>query len=230
MLKIAIVDDSAEDAQNLTDLCNRYAQEKDLEFNIKTFYDGLNFITSGNLDFDIIMLDIKMPYMNGLQAARKIRESNQTVVIVFVTNMQQYAIRGYEVEATDFLIKPLSYNVFKVKFDRILSLAVRHQEQSVPIKINRSIHLIKLSDLFLVESDKHKLIYHTASGDYETWGTMKEVCDSLEGRGFALCNSSCLVNLRYVDSLDSNNVYVKDVAYPISRLKRKSFLAALTLV
>lgn len=230
MINIAIVDDTAEDAQTLIDFCSRYSQEKRVEFSIKTFNNGVTFVTSENLDYDIIILDIKMPYMSGLQAAKKIRETNSQVVIVFVTSMQQYAIRGYEVSASDFIVKPVSYSMFEVKFDRILSLVPKNRDQAIFIKTNRALRVIQYADILLVESQKHKLIYHTISGDYETWGTMKEVCNKLEGLGFALCSSSCLINVRYVDGLDANNVYVRDTAYPISRLKRKSFLDALTVV
>lgn len=228
MIKIAIVEDTTEDAEALIGCCNRYAKEQGVALSIERYNNGFDFTTSGNLDYDIIMLDIKMPYMNGLQAAEKIRESNENVVIVFITSMQQYAIRGYEVSATDFIIKPVRYHTFMPKFSRIIAIAEKRQEQTIAIKTSRALKYVKLSDIILIESQKHKLVYHTTSGDYETWGTMKEICDKLQGRSFALCSSSYLVNLRYVDALEGNDVIVRDRPYPISRLKRKSFLDALT--
>ena len=82
MIKIAIVEDQIKDAEKLRECCDRYAEEKGLSFSIKTCGNGFDFMTSGDLDYDTIMLDIKMPYMNGLQTAKKIRESNENVVIV----------------------------------------------------------------------------------------------------------------------------------------------------
>lgn len=228
MIKIAIVEDDLGDTETLSGFCNRYAKEKGVMLSIEAYHNGFDFTTSGNLDYDVIMLDIKMPYMNGLQVAEKIRESNENVVIVFITSMQQHAIHGYEVSATDFIIKPVNYNTFMAKFNRIISIAESRQEQTVVIKTNRTLKYLKVSDIFLIESQQHKLIYHTISGDYETWGTMKEICAKLQGRSFALCNSSYLVNLRYVDALEGNSVILRKQSYPISRLKRKSFLDALT--
>ncbi len=228
MIKIAIVEDQIKDAEKLRECCDRYAEEKGLSFSIKTCGNGFDFMTSGDLDYDIIMLDIKMPYMNGLQTAKKIRESNENVVIGFITSLQRYAIYGYEVRATDFILKPVQYESFSAKFDRILAVAEKGQGQTIAVKTNRMTRYLKLSDIFLIESQRHKLIYHTISGEYETWGTMKEIYEKLKGSGFDQCSSSYLVNLRYVEALDGENVVIQNQSYPISRLKRKSFLDALT--
>ncbi len=228
MIKIAIVEDSEEDAALLSRYCLRYEQEKAKQFHIDRYENGFDFMTADKADYDIILLDIRMPYMNGLQTAKKIRESNENVCIVFITNMQQYAIHGYAVRATDFLVKPLKYGVFSFKFDRILHIVEGAQGQTIVIRTGRAMKYLKLSDILFVETQKHKVIYHTLSGDYETWGTMKEVCDLIRSPGFALCNSSYFVNLRHVDELDGSCVSVHKNKLPISRLKRKDFINALT--
>ncbi len=229
MIRIAIIEDTEEDAKTLGAYCDRYAKENGKQFTVEIFHNGLDFVTSSQFDYDIILLDIKMPYMNGLQTAQKIRESNENVVIVFITDMQQYAIHGYEVQATDFIVKPVKYSVFDLKFSRIVSVAEKRQGHTVAVKTGKATKYLKVSDIFYVESQKHKLIYHTASGDHETWGTMKEVCDSIRSFGFALCNSGYFVNLRYVDELNGSYVIVNGDSLPISRMKRKSFLDALTV-
>lgn len=88
MTRIAIVEDTEEDAAMLSEYCRRYAKENDKEFNIERYSNGFDFMAADKLDYDIIMLDIKMPYMNGLQTAKKIRECNDNVCIIFITNMQ----------------------------------------------------------------------------------------------------------------------------------------------
>ena len=228
MIKIAIVEDSAEDAEMLNGYCCRYAEEKKKQFNIEVYNNGFDFMSADRLDYDIIMLDIKMPYMNGLQTAKKIRELNENVCIIFITSMQQYAIHGYAVQATDFIVKPVKYSVFSFKFDRILQIAQKSQGQVVAVRTGRATKYLKLSDILFVETQKHKLIYHTIKGDHESWGTMKEVCDAIGSSGFALCNSSYLVNLRYVDEMDGACISVRGHQLPISRLKRKSFVDMLT--
>lgn len=118
--------------------------------------------------------------------------------------------------------------MFAFKFDRILSIVEKSQGQIIVIRTSRSMKYLKLSDILFIETQKHKLIYHTLEGDYETWGTMKEVCSMIQSSGFALCNSSYFVNLRYVDELDNCTISIRGNKLPISRLKRKSFLDALT--
>ena len=232
MIKIAIVEDSEGDAKTLSDYCRRYADEKGKQFDLELFDNGFDFVTSNNLDYDIIMLDIKMPYMNGMQTAQKIREANENVCIIFVTNMQQYAIHGYSVQATDFILKPVKYSLFSFKFDRVMSIVDknRHKKQSrtIMIKTNRAIKYLQLSDIVYIETQKHKLIYHTVSEEYEAWGSMKEVIATIQFFEFALCSSGCLVNLKYVVEVNSNVVVISGVELPISRMKRKSFLDALT--
>ncbi len=228
MIKIAIVEDSKDDAQTLADYCNRYAQEKDKEFNVKVFHNGYDFISSGKLDYDIIMLDIKMPFMNGLQTAQKIRESNENVCIVFITNMQQYAIHGYSVSASDFIIKPVKYSLFSFKFDRLLTKIESRQGKFIVIKTNRAIKYLQLSEIIYIETQKHKLVYHTLSGNYEAWGSMKDTYGAISSGDFALCNSGCYVNLKYVEEINNYTVTVKGTPLVISHLKYKSFLDALT--
>lgn len=228
MIKIAIVEDSEGDAKTLSDYCRRYADEKGKQFDLELFDNGFDFVTSNNLDYDIIMLDIKMPYMNGMQTAQKIREANENVCIIFVTNMQQYAIHGYDVNATDFIVKPVKYNMFSFKFDRVMSILKRNRGQTIVIKTNRMLKYMKLSDILYIESQQHKLIYHTVEGDFEAWGPLKEVREIIKSRDFALCNSGCFVNLRYVEEVDNSSVTIMGTKLVISRLKRKSFLDALT--
>ena len=228
MIKIAIVEDSEGDAKTLSDYCRRYADEKGKQFDLELFDNGFDFVTSNNLDYDIIMLDIKMPYMNGMQTAQKIREANENVCIIFVTNMQQYAIHGYDVNATDFIVRPVKYNMFSFTFDRVMSILKRNRGQTIVIKTNRMLKYMKLSDILYIESQQHKLIYHTVEGDFEAWGPLKEVREIIKSRDFALCNSGCFVNLRYVEEVDNSSVTIMGTKLVISRLKRKSFLDALT--
>lgn len=232
MIKIAIVEDSEEDAKTLSEYCRRYAEEKGRQFSVELFDNGFNFITKNNLDYDIIMLDIKMPYMNGMQTAQKIREANDNVCIIFITSMQQYAIHGYSVHATDFIVKPVKYSLFSFKFDRVMSIldknSAKRQNRTIIIKTNRAIKHLQLSDIVYIETQKHKLIYHTISEDYEAWGSMKEVLLIIQSDDFALCNSGYYVNLKYVEQVTNNEVVVPGASLPMSRTKRKSFLDALT--
>ena len=228
MIRIAIVEDSAEYSKALCDYCHRYAEEKSRQFHVDVYQNGLDFVSSETGEYDVIMLDIKMPYMNGLQTAQKIRETNEKVCIVFITSMQQYAIHGYAVQAADFIVKPVQYSVFSFKMDRIIAIAERNRQQTIVIKTNKALMRLDVSDIVYIETQLHKVIYHTKTEVYDTWGSMKSVCAQMPSADFALCNSCYLVNLRYVEEINSTSAVVCGTELPISRMKRKSFLDAFT--
>lgn len=227
MLRIAIVEDDPDDAKTICEYCDRYAKENGKEFSVNVFANGYDFVSKEHFDFDIIMLDVKMPYMNGLETAKKIRETNEHVVIVFITSMQQYAIHGYSVDATDFIVKPVKYQMFCLKFERILSIAQRKRGKIVAIKTGKDVRYLDVADIFFVEMQNRKLVYHTSSEDFDVWGAMKDAVNLLTPFGFALCNSGILVNLKYVEEITGNGVVVNGITLPLSRPKKKEFSAAL---
>lgn len=87
---------------------------------VTTFGDGLDFLEGYRPVYDIVLLDIELPYMDGLEVARRLRELDPVVLIVFITNMAQYAIRGYEVDALDYMVKPVTYFEFALKMKKAL--------------------------------------------------------------------------------------------------------------
>ena len=118
MYKIAIVEDSKDAAAQLEAALRQYAAEYKLPFDISIFYNAVPFLERYTAEWDIVFMDILMPLMNGLDASRILREKDGQVMLIFVTSMQQYAIHGYEVEAADFIVKPIRYPEFKLKFTR----------------------------------------------------------------------------------------------------------------
>lgn len=109
MLQIAIVEDEADLAQQTKDNVVRYLNEHGLEGNIAVFNDGMDIAENYKPIWDILLLDIEMPLLDGMSAAQKIREQDATVVMIFITRMAKYAIKGYEVDALDFILKPITY-------------------------------------------------------------------------------------------------------------------------
>lgn len=121
-MRIAIVDDDAKERSLLKDYAERYAEEKKLDFGIVEFDSGLNFSADYAEPFDIILLDIEMPHLDGLKVAREIRKVDTAAVIIFITRMAQYAIKGYEVDALDFMLKPVTYFNLSAKLSRAMKV------------------------------------------------------------------------------------------------------------
>lgn len=227
-MKVMIVDDDPEMVENLKNFIKRFEQESETgeRFQINTYSDGVD--ASHLKTFaDIVLLDISMPHIDGLKLAKHIRRHDNNCVIIFITSMAQYAIDGYSVDALDFLLKPLSYATFKIRMKRAVDAVKRDITQDIIIisgynRVKRSI-----KDITYVESNKHRLFYHTTDEVIESWGTMKEIKEQLENYGFVLCNSCYLVNLRYVENVTNDEVQVNGEKLKISRSKKKELVNAL---
>lgn len=232
MIHIAIAEDSPGEREKFVRFLRRYAGEKGCEFDVQTYADGADVVSAYRPGIDILFLDIEMPVLDGMRAARILREKDRGVAIVFVTNLAQYAIQGYEVEAMDFIVKPLEWSVFSFRMDRILSRWRRRASAaaaSVTLRTDGgALRRIEIPDLLYVEVSRHQLTYHTVGGDLSTRATMREAEEALLGHGFCKCNQCYLVNLRYVTAIDDELVHVGGARLRISRARKKEFINALS--
>lgn len=127
MFKIAIVEDQEETRESLNRFVRQYAQEQGLQVEISLITDGAEIAEHYTPGFDIIFMDVEMPRLDGFGAAEAIRAVDADVVLVFVTNMAQYAIRGYEVDALDYVLKPVNYYQFCTKLSRAIQRVQRRR-------------------------------------------------------------------------------------------------------
>ena len=111
-MRIAIVEDEQACADTLQKYLQQYGQEFSQELDVTQYENGAVFLWEFRSQFDIILLDISMPVMDEMETARQIRKIDSDVVLLFVTSLSQYAIRGYEVNAMDYILKPVSYFAF----------------------------------------------------------------------------------------------------------------------
>ena len=226
-MNIAIVEDCADDRVRLQTYIDRYAQENNVAVNVTNFVDGLDLIDNYKPVYHLILLDIEMKHSNGMDIAAEIRKRDKDVLIVFTTNMAQYAVQGYKVEAMGFIVKPIQYTDFAVNLDRALAAARRREQDSVVFKTDGKIVRFSVKDIKYVEVIRHQLVVHTATGNYDVWHMpISAVEQRLAEYGFARCNECYLVNLAYVDHIGGNEVTVGGENLLISRGKKKSFLQA----
>lgn len=119
MLRVAIVEDSAGDRIRLRSYLEKFSGECDETIRITEFFDGTSFLESYQSDYDLILLDIEMPHLiNGMETAQELRLRDARVLHIFITNVAQYARNGYEVDALDYMIKPVNYYAFALKLKR----------------------------------------------------------------------------------------------------------------
>ena len=230
MYKLLLLEDDQKAADSLIEYLNRFASEKGFAIETRHFDNPFDLLESYRGGVDAIFFDIEMPMMNGMEAARKIRDMDPNVTIVFVTNLAQFAIEGYAVKAFDFILKPLNYPSLEMKFARLFN-EISHNEKGemISVKGKGSMQIFPLSEIRYVEIKNHSLIYHLVGKDVSAWESLTSASEKLLPHHFAFSSASYLVNLAFVEGISGNEVNVGGEKLPISKGKRKSFLSELAL-
>lgn len=229
MIKVAIVEDEKQSSDLLEDHFNRYGQEKNEKFMVEVFKNAVSFLEGYQADYDIVLMDIEMPHINGMDAAKELRKIDPTVVLIFVTNMGQFAIKGYEVDAMSFILKPIHYASFALNIQKAIAQSSRSKGRKILLRTQSGIRSEYTSHLKYVEISNHKMIYHTLNGDFRGTGTLKKLEEDLQEDYFVRCNSCYLVNLQYVSQVKGLEVTVDNDVLQMSHPKKKAFLEALSL-
>lgn len=229
MYRIAVVEDEQQYRDEVCQYIEQYATEHQLNFDVTTYTDGQEIVDDAQKHYDIIFFDIEMTQLNGMDAAKAIRERDANVVMVFITNMAQYAIEGYEVGALDFVLKPIDYYGFSFRLARALG-RVQKKQGNLEFAINTPGGIKKLNsnDIYYIEIENRFLVYHTAEGDFSQRGTLQSAEEMFQNYHFVKCNHWYLVNLKYVTEIEENIVHVAGSRLEISRRNRAHFLKEVT--
>ena len=228
MYHIAIVEDEVSFATQLQEYLEQYEEENDVRFKISVFGDGAEILEDYQPLYDIILLDIEMPKVNGMKAAEEIRAQDADVTLMFITNMANYAIRGYEVGALDFVMKPINYYTFSMKMTRVLKRTKQKAQQEILLTLPDGAKKLNVQQIYYVEVQNRMLYYHTDEGVFVMRGTMQSVEQMLAPYAFAKCNHWYIVNLKHVSEVKKNTAVVAGNELEVSRRNRTAFLKALT--
>lgn len=228
MLYIAVVEDDTLDAKKLQEYLDRYSEESGQILNVRFFSDGEDIIENYRGDFDIIFMDIQMRFLDGMTTAEMIRGRDEKVIIIFLTSMTSYAVKGYEVDAMDFLVKPVSYELLAQKLNRAVRRLHRQEEHFLLVSSAGNVRKVAVSQLYYIESNHHQMSYHTTSGVLEAGGRLDDLEKELEPYGFCRSNKGYLVNMRYVEGVQDDCCLIAGDMLPISRRKKAAFMERLS--
>ena len=229
MIRIAIVDDDTIDAEILENILKKYEKDhSNLNFYIKKFSTAIAFLDKYQ-PFDIVFMDIEMPTMTGMEACYKLREIDQTIAIIFVTNMAQFAVEGYIVRAFDFAVKPISYGNLALKLDRVIEYISHFTGKIIHIKTPERTLQISLEEIIYIDIYNYILTYHTINDKIDvTTTSLLDIEKQLIKYGFFKINRSTIVNLKYIKSVKDTLVDVNGNILTLSRRRKKEFMEKLT--
>ncbi len=227
-INIAIVEDEDQAAASIEQFLEQFGREQGSQIRIKRYTDGTAIAGAESDEYDIILMDIMMGEMDGMTAAEKIRERGGDAVIIFITNRTDYAIRGYQVDALDYVLKPLNYLSFSRTLKKAIEKLNNRRGQKVVISTRSGKLFLDAGDICYVESQGHNITYSTLRGDVTVRGRIQDVEENLVPMVFFRSNKGYLVNLRHVDGVQDECALVNGKKLPVSRSRKAPFMAALT--
>jgi two-component system LytT family response regulator len=233
MIRCLVVDDEAGAVEILT----RYIEKTPGLKLVKSFrgaLDALSFLRGHEVD--LVFLDIDMPELNGLRLGEMIDRSKTR--LVFCTAYAEYAVQSYEMEALDYLLKPISFERFLKAVAKVPASAARtaaaetdHPVPAAPsqlfIKSGAKVHRLNVRDLLYMEKDGHYVIFHTAAGEFLSRMNMPELLASLPEAEFARVHKSFVVALAKIDTIEKHTVVIRGKEIPIGEGYRADFLRRL---
>lgn len=226
MIKIAVVEDEKEERNRIQKFLQKFSCENSVEMEIEEFSDGIQLVQEYERNFDVLLLDIEMEKLNGIQTAKEIRKKDKDVMILFITNLFQYAIEGYEVEAIDFVIKPINYFSFSARMEKVLKKLEQKVRRLVPFQVRKEMVMLNAHDIILVETSNKKTLIKTEGETVNCSEPMQEIQSKLEPFGFYRCHSGFLINMNYIKRLNSETVLVANFEVPVSKHRKKDFYQA----
>ena len=217
-LSIAVCDDNETDVQYITGMVNDWAMQGRIPVSVRTFPSAEAFLFhySENKDYDILLLDVEMGKLNGIDLAKQIRAQSSSVQIVFITGYPDFISQGYEVSALHYLMKPVKPEKLTKVLNRAVSLS-RKERPYLLVSSERETIRIFFDDIYYAESQGHYMLIHMAQTQYRVRMTVSGLLENLD-EGFYRCSRSFIVSLRHILRITKNEVFLENqVSLPLGR-------------
>lgn len=228
MISIAICDDVSSITDNMELLLNRISEEIGEEIRVFKFNSGDALLENYKSNYDILFLDIKMPGLSGIETAERIRRKDNKVSVIFLTSLLNRALDGYNVQALNYIIKPMSYKRLKVELCNWRLKIRDRKEPFIVINNDSGSYKVILKSISYIETFNRNLLVHTENGNIICYQKLRDVEDELSPYGFSRCHSSFIVNLLYVEKIEKMDIQLfTGDRIPVSKTKKKPFMQSL---
>lgn len=225
-MKIAICDDEEQYIHTLCPLLEKWAKQHDITLTIYPFTNGDELIDAHkNKCMDLIILDVIMPLLNGINTARELRENDPDVPIIFLTSSKEFAVDSYEVKAFHYLIKPVDTRKLFDVLENFLKIQKRPKKSFVA-QTTDGFYRILFDDVDYLEAQNKRVLVHLSNGRTIHICELFSKCAEVFApeNGFYHCHRSYIVNLKNVESFSRTEITTcHHATIPISRNRYASF-------
>ena len=228
MLRIAICDDLPSYLNHITKLLTTW-ESRPADLCVETFADAHSLLAAHNTKpFDIILLDVIMPLLNGIEAAREIRRHDKSVKIVFLTTSAEFALESYTVKANDYLLKPVEPEKLFVCLQDLVD-QLQGSPKTIVVKTSKALHHVEIQNIEYLEAQNKHVSVALSDG---TTLTAVEPLYTFENQlpladGFFKCSRSYIVNIHRIDTYSAKEIRMRSgCRISISRSCHKEFETA----
>lgn len=196
--------------------------EENIEHEVSKYCCGEELLEANLKDVDILLLDIKMNHINGMDVARKIRQLGNKMEIIFITSLIDYVQDGYEVKAYRYLLKPINFEELKKHLLICIKEIKLNKHNYIIIKNKANTYKINSNEITYIEVQKKDMLIHTINKNFEVRYSLEKIEKDLNLDQFVRCHKSFIVNLNYVENIKSNIAILESgEEIPVSRYRYK---------
>ena len=228
MINIGICEDELHYRVNIKDMLGDILSTYSINYKIYEFSSGEELLSNYPKDLDILIMDIQMKIINGMDTARKIREFDQNLEIIFMTSFSEFMQEGYEVKAYRYILKPISERKISRNILPCINEIMKKKNNYLTINVKNYVDRIKIDSIVYIETDRPNIFIYTNDNKYTTKMSISKIDKILREHGFFRCHNSYIVNLKLVESMNSNTLKIGEKYIPISKYRVKELKLALT--
>ena len=229
MYRVLIVEDEAEEYRRLGELIRRYGELRHEQFQL-TWHASAMDALSDKSRYDLMFLDIDLPGINGMEAAGLLRIYDETVPIIFVTNLAKYAVKGYEVGAMGFIVKPATFGSLSMNLDRALRALAQTAHRTIMVPTEDGMRVVPFSQIVYVEVSGHRLTYHLDGEEpLEARGSLGQLEEDLHEAPLVRVAKSCVANMDKIELIRGSELKMSNGdVLRISRSKKREVVETVT--